>query len=183
PYQKEQMPQIKQWLSTPKLMKNRDFTQKVTRFYKKHRAKYLQMRKTDLKRYPSTPEDLPGYQPIDGFNPFLKEAFKNDLGKMPYYAHLMNYKILDLQNKEPFINNLKSYAISFMQQKYPDTLKEFSSRLPMYVYGDMLFADKMKAKVWKITAINRIFAFRFDWNIETNENSNFQLYYNQDHNQ
>jgi len=135
-------------------------------FYRKHREQYLRLRKADLARYKPAPKLLSGYERISDFDRAYNDA---DLGMKQEFEVLQtvaNFRMLRVTDTWFGTTVLGSFIINYLITQQGMNHEEVSHQ---YDYGILPFADLIEGNQWQITFINRMYALRFNWNIEDNQ--------------
>jgi len=177
PYYREEKPAFDIWVTQMEDFElsvlRHPVYKRMDRFYQKHHEQYLHLRKADLARYKPAPKLLPGYEWISDFDSAYNDA---DLGMKQEFEVLQtvaNFRVLRVTDTWFGTTALGRFIINYLvtQQgmKHEEVIRQFT-------YGVLPFANLIEGNEWQITFINRMYALRFNWNIENNKCADLKLW-------
>ena len=167
PHRTEKREVFGQWFAeiqqAPQRGFDHPFYQHLKQFVDEHQDTYTRLRLASLRSYPAAPPQLPGYTPID-----IAELLgdKDSLEYMLYYIQeISSIRTLDAGDTRSSISALSSSLFVYLNKELGMSLVDIADG---YASGNLLFADEIDDRHWKITLVNRLHAIRYRWNIHTN---------------
>lgn len=136
----------------------------MSAFYDTHRDQYRQLRSASLKGYKSTPGVLQGYEP------FVVDTFDHPFEMIQGFANIRTFDVGDTRSA---LGPIQSLAIHHAIDQLDMSHFDIASSLR---WGTLLFVDSLQHDVWKLTYVNRLYAARFDWNINDNNIRNVEAF-------
>ncbi|HWK99318.1 MAG TPA: hypothetical protein VNQ55_05205, partial [Parapedobacter sp.] len=140
--------------------------QHIDSFYRQHRQQYHRLRKAELLRYKPAPVLLPGYKRVpDFYVPYDNKDVPLET-VLQWIQGIGNFRTLGVDDMEFGTEVLYGYALQYLKAEKYLTLQQVHNQR---MYGDLYFADFLRDDQWQITIINRLYVFRFNWNIADNQ--------------
>ena len=168
PYRTEKREAFDQWFAQMKHAPQKGFEHPLylhmKKFVDEHQERYTHLRLASLRCYPAAPTQLPGYTPID-----ISELFndKDSLEYMLYYIQeISSIRTLDAGDTRSGVSALTSLIFAYLNKERGMSLVEIADG---YASGNLLFADELDDRHWKITLVNRLHVIRYRWDIHTNQ--------------
>jgi hypothetical protein len=145
------------------------FYKHMQTFFKKHEKEYLQLRQTDLTRYPAAPKELPGYIHAVDFHSYIAEDDKDEetttYDMLCMIQDISNFRTLGVADTRSATGFIGGIVIDYLIYHKGMGSEQIAN---LYTFGDKLFADLIKDNLWEITLINRLYSLKYTWNMETN---------------
>lgn len=181
PYRREQTADFGQWIKHVEKLEPSALEHPVYKhmdsFYQQHRQQYLRLRKADLARYKPAPELLPGYEYIPVFRSTYGNIEFETKQRFDILQNILqrvgNFRALSLADTHLGTVALRGYIIKYLIEQQGMSHEEVSHK---FAFGEMTFADLIQGNKWRITFINRMYALKFDWNIENNQCDNLNTW-------
>ena len=177
PYRREKSTDFGQWIKHVEKLEPSALEHPVYKyidsFYQQHRQQYLRLRKADLARYKPAPKLLPGYEYV----PVFRSTYGNiDFETKQLFNILQrvgNFRTLSLADSRFGATALSGVVINYLMKQQGMSDEEVSHK---FTCGEVPFADLIQGNEWQITFINRLYALKFNWDIENNQYSDPQLW-------
>jgi len=170
PYRREKAADFEQWVKRVEKLEIYVLEYPVYKhmdsFYQKHQQQYLRLRKADLARYKPAPKLLPGYEPTPLFRSTYRDIDFETKELFKLLQNVGNFRTLSLADTRFGAAALSGYIINYLIEQHGMSREEVSHK---FAYGEIQFADLIQGNEWQITLINRMYALRFNWNIENSE--------------
>lgn len=135
-------------------------------FYREHQEQYLRLRKADLARYKPAPKLLPGYKRIPTFQSTYNDPDSKMKQEFEVLQKVANFRTLTVADTRIATAVLTGFIIQHLVTQQGMDQEEITLK---FAYAEIPFADPIQENQWKITFINRMYALRFNWNIENNQ--------------
>ena len=133
-------------------------------FYRKHQEQYLRLRKADLARYKPAPKLLPGYECIPSFQSTYNDPDSKMKQEFETLQKVTNFRTLTVADTRISTSVLTGFILHHL------VIQQGMKEIPLkFAYGEIPFADLIQGNQWQITFINRMYALRFNWDIENNQ--------------
>lgn len=142
-------------------------------FYLKHQQQYLRLRKADLARYKPAPKLLSDYERISDFDRAYNDTDLRMKQKFEVLQRVTNFRVLRVADTWFGTTALGGFIINYLITQHGMKHEEVPRQ---YAYGVLPFADLIEGNQWQITFINRMYALRFNWNIENNQCTDPELW-------
>lgn len=142
-------------------------------FYHKHRKTYRRLRLKSLERYPEAPDTFPGYTHTAISQLDMADMDLDVIGTL--LQDILNIRTLDVAGTVMTQNILSVPVFRYLQDKRGTPM---SGMMEDHGYGSLIFTDREDHDNWWVIHVNRIFIFRYRWNIDTNRIGEPELWLN-----
>lgn len=177
PYRRERMEYFGQWIDWVQnhiddVWKHHVY-EYMDNFFQQHRELYIRLRKTDLARYSSAPDTLPGYERVpDYYEPYEDKSFPME-EILQLAQGVGNFRTLGVADTRFVTEVLYGYALEYLKAEKHLTVEQVMNQR---MYGELFFADPIQTDQWRITVVNRLYTLTYNWNITDNHVSEPELW-------